>query len=148
MLKGEYNHTIDSKGRIIVPAKLREELGDSFVITKGLDGCLWMFDSDEWAKVEAEIQAMPFTLKEARMLSRFMIAGAYDGEPDKQGRMLIPPALREYAGIDKDVVLAGVGSRVEVWAKDRYESASDFGDMDEMAEKLIELGFRYCNKKR
>lgn len=142
MLKGEYNHTIDSKGRIIVPAKLREELGDSFVVTKGLDGCLWMFDANEWAKVEAEIQAMPFTLKEARMLSRFMIAGAYDAEPDKQGRMLIPPALREYAGIDKDVVLAGVGSRVELWSKERYENASDFGDMDEMAEKLIELGFR------
>lgn len=143
MFKGEYNHTIDDKGRLIVPVKLRDELGESFVITKGLDGCLWMFDSTQWEKVEAEIQAMPFTLKEARMLSRFIIAGAYDGEPDKQGRMVIPPSLREYADIKKDVVLAGVGSRVEVWSKERYDAAAeDFGNMDEMAEKLIELGFR------
>ena len=142
MLKGEYNHTIDDKGRVIVPVKLREELGDKFVITKGLDGCLWMFDNDEWDKVEQEIQNMPFTLMEARKLARFMIAGAYDGEPDKQGRIVIPPSLREYAGIQKDVVLAGVGSRVEVWAKEKYDIATDFGDMDQMAEKLIELGFR------
>lgn len=142
MLKGEYSHTIDDKGRIIVPVKLREELGDNFVVTKGLDGCLWMFDSEQWEKVEAEIQAMPFTLMEARKLARFIIAGAYDAEPDKQGRMLIPQALRDYADIKKDVVLAGVGSRVEVWAKERYDDATDFGDMDQMAEKLIELGFR------
>lgn len=142
MLKGEYSHTIDDKGRIIVPVKLREELGDSFVITKGLDGCLWLFDNEQWDKVEAEIQAMPFTLMEARKLARFIIAGAYDGEPDKQGRMLIPPALREYADIKKDVVLAGVGSRVELWSKERYDSATNFDDMDAMAEKLIELGFR------
>ena len=142
MLKGEYSHTIDDKGRVIVPAKLREQLGDKFVITKGLDGCLWMFDNEEWERVETEIQNMPFTLMEARKLARFMIAGAYDGEPDKQGRMLIPPSLREYAGINKDVVLAGVGSRVEVWSKERYENATDFENMDEMAEKLIELGFR------
>ena len=141
MYKGEYNHTIDDKGRIIVPVKLREPLGNSFVITKGLDGCLWMFDMKQWEKVEQEIQNMPFTLLEARKLARFILAGAYDGEPDKQGRMLIPPALREYAGIEKDVVLAGVGSRVEVWAKERYMAASDFEDMNEMAEKLVELGF-------
>lgn len=142
MYKGEYSHTIDTKGRIIIPVKLREELGDNFVVTKGLDGCLWMFDESEWDKVEEEIQAMPFTLKEARMLSRFMIAGAADGELDKQGRILIPPNLREYAGLSKDVVLAGVGSRIEVWDKEKYEAASTFEDMDMIAEKLIELGFR------
>ena len=142
MFKGEYNHTIDDKGRVIVPVKLREQLGDSFTITKGLDGCLWMFDSDEWERVEKEIHDMPFTLKEARIISRFIIGGAFDGEPDKQGRVVIPPALREYADIKKDVVLAGVGSRVEVWSKERYEAANDFGDVDEMAAKLIELGFR------
>jgi MraZ protein len=142
MFKGEFNHTIDPKGRIIVPMKLRDELGENFVITKGLDGCLWMFDNDQWEKVENEIREMPFTLKEARVISRFIIAGASDGEMDKQGRVLIAPNLREYAGLDKDVVLAGVGSRVEIWSKDRYEAASSFEDMDAMAEKLIDLGFR------
>ena len=142
MFKGEYSHTIDPKGRVIVPVKLREELGDSFVVTKGLDGCLWMFDSNEWGKVEEEIRQMPFTLKEARMLSRFLVAGAFDAEVDKQGRILLPANLREYADLQKDVILAGVGSRVELWSKERYESASDFGGMDEMAEKLIELDIR------
>ncbi len=141
-LKGEYNHTTDDKGRIIVPVKLRETLGESFVITKGLDGCLWMFDMSEWEKIEEQIRNMPFTLKEARLLSRFILAGAYDCEPDKQGRMLIPPQLRDYADIKKDVVFAGVGNKVEVWSKEKYEDASSFENMDEIAEKLIDLGFR------
>ncbi|HPF28851.1 MAG TPA: division/cell wall cluster transcriptional repressor MraZ [Lachnospiraceae bacterium] len=142
MYKGEYSHTIDAKGRIIIPVKLREELGDNFVVTKGLDGCLWMFDNSEWEKVEQEIQAMPFTLKEARMLARFMIAGACDGEMDKQSRILIPPNLREYADLNKDVILSGVGSRVEIWSKERYAQANDFENMDAITDKLIELGFR------
>lgn len=142
MFKGEYNHTIDPKGRIIVPAKLRDELGETFVVTKGLDGCLWMFDNAQWETVEEEIKKMPFTLKEARAISRFIIAGACDVETDKQGRMLLPSNLREYGDLTKDVVFAGVGSRVEIWSKDRYDNASNFEDMDAMAEKLIELGFR------
>lgn len=142
MFKGEFNHTIDPKGRMIIPVKLRDELGDSFVVTKGLDGCLWMFDNQQWEQVEEEIKGMPFTLKEARVISRFIIAGACDGELDKQGRMLLPSNLREYADITKDVVLAGVGSRIEIWSKERYESISQVDDMDAMAEKLIELGFR------
>lgn len=141
MFKGEFSHTIDPKGRIIVPMKLRDELGDNFVVTKGLDGCLWMFDSAQWDKVEQEIMSMPFTLKEARILSRFIIAGASDGELDKQGRLLIPPSLREYAGLTKDVMLAGVGTRVEIWSKEKYEDISNFDDVDAMAEKLVELGF-------
>ena len=142
MFKGEYSHTIDPKGRVIVPVKLRDELGDNFVVTKGLDGCLWMFDNEQWEVVEEEIRNMPFTLKEARVISRFIIAGAADGELDKQGRVLIPQNLRDYAGLDKDIVLAGVGSRVEIWSKDRYEEASNFEDMENMAEKLVELGFK------
>lgn len=142
MYKGEYNHTIDPKGRLIIPAKLRDELGDNFVVTKGLDGCLWMFDSEEWDKIEEEIREMPFTMKEARMLSRFIVAGAFDGELDKQGRVLLPSNLREYAGITKDVVLAGVGSRVEIWAKEKYDDLSNFDNMEEIAEKLVGLGFK------
>ena len=142
MYKGEYNHTIDEKGRIIVPAKLREELGETFVITKGLDGCLWVFDNEEWEKVEEKINELPFNIKEARLLSRFMIAGAFDAEPDKQGRVMIPQSLREYADLKRDVVLAGVGRKLELWSKERYEQAGDFGDMDEIANKLMELGIR------
>ena len=138
MYKGEYNHTIDEKGRIIVPAKLRDELGETFVITKGLDGCLWVFDNEEWVKVNE----LPFNIKEARLLSRFMIAGAFDAEPDKQGRVMIPQSLREYADLKRDVVLAGVGRKLELWSKERYEQAGDFGDMDEIANKLMELGIR------
>ena len=142
MYKGEYNHTIDEKGRIIVPAKLRDELGETFVITKGLDGCLWVFDNEEWEKVEEKINELPFNIKEARLLSRFMIAGAFDAEPDKQGRVMIPQSLREYADLKRDVVLAGVGRKLELWSKERYEQAGDFGDMDEIANKLMELGIR------
>lgn len=142
MYKGEYNHTIDEKGRIIVPAKLRDELGATFVITKGLDGCLWVFDNEEWEKVEEKINELPFNIKEARLLSRFMIAGAFDAEPDKQGRVMIPQSLREYADLKRDVVLAGVGRKLELWSKERYEQAGDFGDMDEIANKLMELGIR------
>ena len=142
MYKGEYNHTIDEKGRIIVPAKLRDELGETFVITKGLDGCLWVFDNEEWEKVEEKINELPFNIKEARLLSRFMIAGAFDAEPDKQGRVMIPQSLREYADLKRDVVFAGVGRKLELWSKERYEQAGDFGDMDEIANKLMELGIR------
>lgn len=143
MYKGEYNHTIDPKGRVIVPAKLRDELGDSFVVTKGLDGCLWMLDNTEWEKLESQIRSIPFTVKEGRMLSRFILAGAFDAELDKQGRVVIPANLREYAGITKDVVLAGVGSKVEIWSKEKYDETSDFGDMEDIAQKLVELGFNF-----
>ena len=142
MFMGEYNHTIDEKGRIIVPAKLRDELGETFVITKGIDGCLWVYDNEEWEKVEEKINELPFNLKEARLLSRFLIAGAYDAEPDKQGRVMIPQSLREFAGLKRDVVLAGVGKKLELWSKDRYEAAGDYSNVDEIANKLMEFGIR------
>ena len=143
MYKGEYSHTIDAKGRIIVPAKLREQLGDDFVVTKGLDGCLWIFDAAEWEKVESAIRELPLTVPAARVLSRFIFAGAIDGELDKQGRLLIPSNLRDYAGLSKDVIFSGVGSRVEIWDKDKYDSAADsFENMDTVTQQLIELGLK------
>ena len=117
MFMGEYNHTIDTKGRLIVPAKFREELGESFVITKGLDGCLCVYTNDEWTSFEGKLRALPFTNQNARKMTRFFMAGATTCEIDKQGRILIPGVLREFAELEKDVVLVGVASRVEIWSK-------------------------------
>ncbi len=140
MLMGEYNHSLDAKGRIIIPAKLREQLGDRFVICKGLDHCLFAFPNEEWAKFENKIQALPLTKSDARKFSRHFFAGASEAELDKQGRALLPQSLREYAGLDKDVVLCGVGGRVELWDKESWEAYSQYDDVEELAENLADLG--------
>ncbi len=140
MFMGEYNHTIDAKGRLIVPSKFREILGDVFVVTKGLDGCLFVYDNEEWKLFEEKLRALPITNKEARQFVRFFLAGATEAEVDKQGRILIPNVLREFAGITKDVVLVGVGSRIEIWGRERFEDTASFDDMDEIAEHMAELG--------
>lgn len=142
MFKGEYNHTIDTKGRLIIPAKFREELGEEFVITKGLDGCLFVYSQDEWQKFEEELRTLPLMKKDARKFARFFMAGAADCELDKQGRILIPGVLREFAGLEKDAVLVGVLQRVEIWSKDRWLEGNTFEDedMDEIAERMQELG--------
>ena len=143
MLMGEYNHTIDAKGRLIVPAKFREVLGDEFVVTKGLDNCLFVYPNDEWQKFEEKLQTLPLTNKNARQFARFFVAGATPCELDKQGRILLPATLREFAGLEKDVVLVGVASRIEIWSKDRWlQSISTYDDdMDEVAANMESLGF-------
>ena len=141
MFSGEYNHTIDTKGRLIVPSKFREQLGNEFMITKGLDGCLFVYSMEEWENIEKSFREKPLTSKDARKFMRFFFAGACSCEVDKQGRILIPTNLREYAGIDKDVVSVGVLSRVEIWSKDKWQDSSDYDDMDEIAEHMAELGF-------
>ena len=118
MFMGEYNHTIDAKGRLIIPAKFREPLGEEFVLTRGLDGCLYIYPMDEWEAFEEKLRALPLTNKDARAFSRFFVAGATTCELDKQGRILVPQTLREFAGLEKDVILAGNLSRVEVWSKE------------------------------
>ena len=140
MFMGEYNHTIDAKGRLIVPSKFREILGDAFVVTKGLDGCLFVYDNEEWKRFEEKLRSLPITNKEARQFVRFFLAGATEAEVDKQGRILIPNVLREFAEITKDVVLVGVGSRIEIWSRERFEETASFEDMDEIAEHMAELG--------
>ncbi len=140
MFMGEYNHTIDAKGRLIIPSKFREILGDAFVVTKGLDGCLFVYDNEEWKRFEEKLRSLPITNKEARQFVRFFLAGATEAEVDKQGRILIPNVLREFAALTKDVVLVGVGSRIEIWGKERFEDAAAFEDMDEIAEHMAELG--------
>ena len=140
MFMGEYNHTIDAKGRLIVPSKFREALGDTFVVTKGLDGCLFVYDNKEWNAFEEKLKSLPLTNKEARQFVRFFLAGAAEVEVDKQGRILIPNVLREFAGLAKDVALVGVGSRIEIWSRERFEDTAAFDDMDEIAEHMAELG--------
>ena len=140
MFMGEYSHTIDAKGRLIVPSRFREQLGDEFVVTKGLDGCLFVYDQTEWTKFEEKLRALPITNANVRNFTRFMLGGASACEVDKQGRILLPAILREFAGIEKDAVLVGVGSRIEIWSKDKWIEANTFDDMEEIAEHMEGLG--------
>ncbi len=140
MFMGEYNHSIDAKGRVIVPAKFRESLGEEFVVTQGLDGCLFVFPNEEWNVFEEKLKTLPMANKDARKFVRFFLAGAAQLEVDKQGRILLPSVLREFAGLEKDVALVGVGSRVEIWDKQRWNESTTFDDMDEIAEHMSELG--------
>ena len=143
MFMGEYNHTIDAKGRLIVPAKFREILGDNFIVTKGLDGCLFVYPNDEWTRFEEKLKSLPLTNKNARQFTRFFLAGAAACEGDKQGRILLPQGLREFASLEKDVVLVGVASRIEIWSRERWDESMNTydGDMDEVAENMESLGF-------
>ena len=142
MFMGEYNHTIDAKGRLIVPSKFRELLGNEFVVTKGLDGCLFVFSNEEWQEFELKLKALPLTNKSARQFARFFVAGATPCELDKQGRILLPQTLREFAGLDKDVVLTGMLNRIEIWSKQKWNENNSLDDvaMDEIAEQMTDLG--------
>ncbi|CAK9331110.1 division/cell wall cluster transcriptional repressor MraZ [Thermoanaerobacter kivui] len=141
MLMGQYEHTIDAKGRVIIPAKFREELGDRFVLTKGLDNCLFVYSLEEWKNIEAKLKTLPLTKKDARAFTRFFLAGAVECEIDKQGRILIPANLRSHAKIEKDVIFIGVSTRVEIWSREVWEEYSNNMDVsfEEIAEHLDDL---------
>ena len=140
MFMSEYNHTIDAKGRLIIPSKFREILGEEFVVSKGMDGCLFVYANDDWNEFEQKLTSLPLINKEARKFARFFLAGAAQVELDKQGRILVPSSLREFAELEKDVVLVGVGSRIEIWNKDKYEDMGEDMDMDDIAASMEELG--------
>lgn len=141
MFTGEYQHGVDDKGRMIVPAKFREVLGEMFMMTKGLDNCLFVYPQAEWNTLESKLKNLPFTNKDARAFARFFFSGAVECEIDKQGRILINGNLREYAGIIKDVVIIGVGTRIEIWSKETWEGYSTETEKsyEELAEKIMEL---------
>ena len=141
MFMGEYNHTIDAKGRIIVPSKFRNMLGDNFVVTKGLDGCLWVFPADEWDLFYEKLRSLPVTRKDARTFVRGFMANAMDAEIDKQGRILLPQNLRRCANLEKDVVLIGTGPRIEIWSKEAWEADYSDDNSDEIAERMGDWGF-------
>ncbi|MBR5248498.1 MAG: division/cell wall cluster transcriptional repressor MraZ [Lachnospiraceae bacterium] len=136
----QYNHTVDTKGRLIIPSKFREILGDEFVVTKGMDGCLFVYANDDWKVFEQKLTSLPITNKDARKFARFFLAGAAPVEVDKQGRILLPAHLREFAELDKDVVLVGVGSRIEIWNKDKWEENNVDDDMDAIGASMESLG--------
>ena len=141
MFIGEDQHALDSKNRMIVPSKLREELGNKFVITKGLDGCLYAYPQDEWKNLEEKMKTLPLTNRDARSFVRFFFAGACEIEMDKQGRGLIPQNLKEYAGIEKEIVSIGVLTRVEIWSKEKWQEYNDSNvDFESIAEKMSDLG--------
>ena len=142
LLTGEFNHSIDPKGRLIIPSKFREILGEDFVITKGMDGCLYLYPSNEWKTLEEKLRTLPLTNKNARTFTRFFFRSAVDGGLDKQGRVLISSALRTFAGLEKDVVLVGVLERVEIWDKAKWDenNAVVEGNMDDIASQMEELG--------
>lgn len=141
MLMGQYEHTLDAKGRVIIPAKFREELGDKFVLTKGLDNCLFVYSLQEWLAIEAKLKTLPLTKKDARAFTRFLLAGAIECETDRQGRILIPANLREHARIEKDVIFIGVSTRVEIWSNEVWKEYSKNTDVsfEEIAEHLEDL---------
>ena len=142
MLIGEYEHSLDAKGRLIMPSKLREDIGEKFIITKGLDGCLFGFSKQEWTNFEEKLKTLPLTNKNARDFVRFFLSGATECEIDKQGRFLIVANLRQYASMEKEVVIIGVGTRIEIWNKQKWDSYNSEKNIsaDEIAENMTMLG--------
>lgn len=141
-MTGEFNHSIDAKGRLIIPSKFREDLGENFMITKGMDGCLFIYPENEWKTFEEKLRTLPLTNKKARDFKRFFLGSAVDGDLDKQGRVLISSALRAYAGLEKEVVLAGVLDRIEIWNKTAWDerNAEVEADIEDIANDMEDLG--------
>ena len=141
MFMGEYNHTIDPKGRLIIPAKFRDALKENFVVTKGFEHCIAIYNEEEFNELISTYSKNVSMKRDARTYQRFFIGPAVQPEFDKQGRILIPAALREYGGIGKDVVLAGVGDRIEIWDKERWSEVNSIENIEEIAEGLSEKVF-------
>lgn len=142
MFIGEHQHTLDEKGRIIIPSKFRADLGLEFVMTKGLDNCLFIYPKSEWEILEAKLKTLPLTSKDARAFVRFFFSGASESTLDKQGRVLIPSNLREHSRLDKDAVIIGVSTRIEIWSKDHWNNYIDEDNLsyESIAESMAELG--------
>ena len=140
MLIGEYEHSLDAKGRLIMPAKLRQDMGEKFIVTKGLDGCLFAFSQKEWLNFETKLKELPLSDRNARNFVRFFLAGATECETDKQGRFLIPNNLRTSASLEKEAVIIGVGTRLEIWNKATWEKCDGDISADEIAANMTMLG--------
>ena len=143
MLIGEYHHNIDEKGRLIIPSKFREEIGNSFVVTRGLDGCLFVYSLIEWEKIVSKLKTLPFTKKSARTFTRFFLSGATVCEFDKQGRINLVSTLIEYAKLKKECVIIGVNDRLEIWDLDLFNNLikENEKELDELAENLFDGDF-------
>lgn len=142
MLMGEYQHNMDTKGRVIIPAKFRDELGKKFVATRGLDHCLFVYPMDEWSILEEKLTSLPITSKNARTFVRFFFSGATECELDKQGRISLPANLRTYADLNKELVIIGLANRIELWSKERWDTYLDDAEdsYEDIAATMEELG--------
>lgn len=141
MFLSEFQHTIDNKGRIILPAKFREAFSDGLVMTKGFENCLFIFSKAEWPRVEEKIRSLALLRREARQLSRFFFGGAWEDTPDKQGRVMIPQNLRDYAGLEEEITVVGVSNRLEVWDREKWQQyiAEAQVSYEKTAEDLAEF---------
>ena len=142
MFMGEFEHSLDEKNRIIIPTKLREELGKNFVITCGTDGCLFIYPEKAWGEFVEKLKKLPGT-QEGRKMQRYFMANAAQCEPDKQGRVMIPTRLIEQAEIKKEVVSVGVIDKIELWSKDRWHAGNDIGSVDEIVDHMAEFGLSF-----
>ncbi|MDR2903585.1 MAG: division/cell wall cluster transcriptional repressor MraZ [Clostridiales bacterium] len=142
MFLGEFQHTVDAKGRMILPAKFRDELGERFIVTKGLDQCLFVFPMKEWAVFENKVKDLPISDPSVRKFVRFFFGGAFEAETDAQGRIVLPPNLREYAGIQKDIIIVGVAGKIELWSKENWTEYSGEAQLvdNAVALKMAEFG--------
>ncbi len=142
MLMGEFHHNIDEKNRLVIPSKFRCELGEKFIVTRGLDHCLFVYSMNEWQKLVEKLKTLPFTQMNARKFSRFFLSGAIDAEFDRSGRISITSPLIEYAGITKECVIIGVSDRLEIWAKETWENFLDDNEdaFSDIAENLFTTG--------
>lgn len=141
MFMGEYDHSLDSKGRLIIPSKFRGALGERFVVTRSLDNCLCIYDTQDWEKFVSRLSELPYNARKQRQLVRFFLSGATEVEPDKQGRVLIPAGLRKAVGINRDVVLVGMNNRIEIWGREVWDENMNSEEMSEIAEEMLESGF-------
>ena len=142
MFMGEFNHSLDEKGRIVIPSKFRDELGSSFVITQGLDGCLYIYPEERWQKFAESLGSLPGN-KEGRQLQRYFLSNAVACEPDKQWRVILPLKLRENAGIEKELVFVGVLDKIEIWSGKKWAESSSFDSMDDVAEHMAGFGLSF-----
>ena len=144
MLSGEYRHNLDAKGRIIMPTKLREELGDTFYVMRGFEGCLAVYSVEGFEKLSNSVDTLPAVSREARRMQRLIHASACQCEADKQGRFVIPPQLRAFAELEKEIVVVGAGRCAEIWDKDKWEDylyGEDSVSLEDVADALKEQGF-------
>ena len=140
MFSGEYNHTIDEKGRIIIPNKFRDLLGDVFVVTKGFEGCLTIYTNDKWNELENKLNMLPLTDERARTLKRFLQGGCIQLELDKQGRVLITQPLRKYANLKSSITFVGLGDHIELWDSELWNKNCDFSDYEKLGKSMEGLG--------
>ena len=141
MFMGSYDHSLDAKGRVIIPSKFREALGEKFVITNSLDPCLCVYDMPAWERFVQKLSGLPYNTRKQRELVRCFMSNATEVEPDRQGRILIPAKNRAHAHIEKNVIMMGVGARIEIWDPETYEKDAISDDMNEIAEELLGNGF-------